>query len=144
VTPGRVESLARFWQERIPFNRGCGFIVTRWDDDGVRMEVDDSVALSNGAGSMHGGVVATLIDTVANAAAIPLDDWTADSQIVTVSMTVHYTGPARGHLVADAACTRRGRSLTSVAVHVHDADGALVAHGIVVVKLSVGAVPDLT
>ena len=144
MTARRAESLARFWQERIPFNRECGFVVTHWDDDRVRMEVDDAVVLSNGVGSIHGGVIATLIDTVANAAAIPLDEWTADSQIVTVSMTVHYTGPARGRLVADAACARRGRSLTSVSVDVHDTDGALVAHGVVVVKVSAGAVPDPT
>jgi uncharacterized protein (TIGR00369 family) len=144
VIDGQAESLARFWQERIPFNRGCGFVVTRWDGAGVRMEVDDADTLSNGAGSMHGGVVATLIDTVANAAAIPIDRWNAGSQIVTVSMTVHYTGPARGHLVADAACARRGRSLTSVSVDVHDAEGSLVAHGVVVVKVSVAEVPDLT
>jgi uncharacterized protein (TIGR00369 family) len=144
VTTRRAESLARFWQERIPFNRECGFVVTQWDDDGVRMEVDDGAALSNGLGSIHGGVIATLIDTVANAAAIPLDDWTADSQIVTVSMTVHYTGAARGHLVADATCARRGRSLTSVQVEVRDTDRALVAHGVVVVKVSAGAVPDPT
>lgn len=144
MTERQAEALARYWQERIPFNRGCGFVVTRWDDDGVRMEVDETDALSNGAGSMHGGVVATLIDTVANAAAIPLDDWTPGSQIVTVSMTVHYTGPARGHLVADATCARRGRSLTSVSVDVHDASGALVAHGVVVVKVSVAVVPAPT
>ena len=135
-------SLARYWQERIPFNRRCGFRVTRWDDDGIRMEVDETDDLSNGAGSVHGGVVATLIDTAANAAAIPVADFVPGSQVVTVSMTVHYTGPARGHLVADAVCTRRGRTLTSVSVDVRDGDGALVAHGIVVVKVSVGAGPD--
>ncbi len=65
-----VEVLVRHWQERIPFNRQCGFVVSRWDEHSVRMEVDDRDELSNGVGSMHGGVVATLIDTAANAAAV--------------------------------------------------------------------------
>lgn len=90
-----VDQLRRHWQERIPFNRLCGFVVSRWDDTGVRMEVDDAEALSNGIGSMHGGVVATLVDTVANAAAITVGDFAAGTQVVTVSMTINYTGPAR-------------------------------------------------
>ena len=142
MTTDRAATLARFWQERIPFNRRCGFAVTHWDDDGVRMEVDETDELSNGAGSMHGGVVATLIDTIANAAAIPVDEFLPGSQVMTVSMTVHYTGPARDHLVADARAARATGALRSVTVDVRDGAGALVAHGIVVVKVSVVASPD--
>ena len=67
-----VDALVRHWQERIPFNRQCGIVVSRWDEHGVRMEVDDHDDLANGVGSMHGGVVATLVDTAANAAAVTL------------------------------------------------------------------------
>ena len=74
------------------------------------MEVDDRDDLANGVGSMHGGVVATLVDTAANAAAVTVGDFAPGTQVVTVSMTVNYTGPARGHLVAEATCTARGRS----------------------------------
>jgi uncharacterized protein (TIGR00369 family) len=138
VSRTKAESFGYHWQERIPFNKLCGFTVTRWDDDGVRMEVDDADALANGVGSMHGGVVATLIDTAANAAAIVVDDFEPDTRVVTVSMTVNYVGPARGHLVADAVCAERGRSLNSVSVDVRGGDGALVARGLVVVKVSAG------
>ena len=89
-----IEELRRHWQERIPFNRLCGFVVSRWDDTGVRMEVDDAEGLANGVGSMHGGVVATLVDTVANAAAITLGDFGPGARVATVSMTVHYNRPA--------------------------------------------------
>ena len=68
------------------------------------MEVDDADDLANGVGSMHGGVVATLVDTVANAAAVTVGEFGRGTQVATVSMTVHYTGPAHGHLVADAMC----------------------------------------
>ena len=131
-----VDALVRHWQERIPFNQRCGFVVSRWDEHGVRMEVDDADGLANGAGAMHGGVVATLVDTVANAAAITVGAFEPGTQVVTVSMTVNYTGPARGHLVADATCTARGRSLCSVRVDVNETSGALVATGLVVVKVS--------
>ena len=131
-----VEQLRRHWQEGIPFNRLCGFVVSRWDDAGVRMEVDDADPLSNGVGSMHGGVVASLVDTVANAAAITVGDFPPGTQVVTVSMTVNYTGPARGHLVADAVCNGRGHTLRSVSVEVSDDRGAPVASGLVVVRVS--------
>jgi uncharacterized protein (TIGR00369 family) len=134
-----IEELRRHWQERIPFNRLCGFVVSRWDDTGVRMEVDDAEGLANGVGSMHGGVVATLVDTVANAAAITLGDFGPGARVATVSMTVHYHGPARGHLVADAVRNGSGRSLRSVRVDVRDDSGTSVATGLVVVKVSAGA-----
>ena len=131
-----IDALVRHWQERIPFNRLCGFRVSRWDEQGVRMEVDDRDDLANGVGSMHGGVVATLVDTVANAAAVTVGTFSAGTQVVTVSMTVNYTGPARGRLVADAVCAAPGRRLRSVNVEVRNADGAAVATGLVVVKVS--------
>jgi uncharacterized protein (TIGR00369 family) len=137
--PARV--LSRFWEERIPFNRRCGITVTRWDDEGVRLEVDETDDLANGVGSIHGGVIATLIDTTANAAAIPLDDFGAGSTVATVSLTVNYLQPARGHLSADASCGRTRGSLRSVTVDVRGAGGELVAHGLVTVKVSVAGVP---
>ena len=137
----RAATLAHWWQEQIPFNRRCHIRVASWDDDGVRMEVDATDELSNGVGSIHGGVVATLVDTAANAAAITVDDFAPGSLVATVSMTVHYVGPARGHLVATAACVRRGGTLRSVTVDVRDDTGTLVAHGVVVVKVSAAAAP---
>jgi acyl-CoA thioesterase len=131
-----VDQLRRHWQERIPFNRLCGFMVSQWDEHGVRMEIDDRDDLANGVGSMHGGVVATLIDTAANAAAVTVDAFAPDTLIATVSMTVNYTGPARGHIVAEATCIARGRRLCSVNVDVRDANGAPIATGLVVVKVS--------
>ena len=141
MTTDRAATLARWWTERIPFNARCGIRVTGWTDEVVQMEVDETDDLSNGVGSIHGGVVATLVDTAANAAAISLDDFPPGSLVATVSMTVHYLGPARGHLVATAECARRDGALRSVVVEVHDDPGKLVAHGVVVVKVSVAASP---
>jgi acyl-coenzyme A thioesterase PaaI-like protein len=73
---------------------------------------------------------------VANAAAIDVDDFPRGSQVATVSLTVNYIGPARGHLVADAVRIGRGRSLQSVRVDVRGDDGEPVASGLVVVKVS--------
>jgi uncharacterized protein (TIGR00369 family) len=138
----RSDTLAHFWSERVPFNRRCGFAVTRWDDEGVRMEFDETDDHLNGAGSLHGGVIASLVDTVANAAAIDVDDFAPGSTVATVAMTVNYVRPARGHVVATAASARGRGAMRSVTVEVHDGSGELVARGLVSVKLSVVAGPD--
>jgi uncharacterized protein (TIGR00369 family) len=142
VSRSRREELTRFWNERIPFNRLCGITITDWDPGRVRMEVDPTDDLSNGVGSVHGGVVAAIIDTAANAAAIPIDDFARGSTAATVSMTVNYVVPARGRLAASAACVKPHGAMRSVAVDVHDATGTLVAHGLVTVRVSVAATRD--
>ena len=87
-------------------------MVSRWDDDGVRMEVDDAEDLANGVGSMHGGVVATLVDTVANAAAITVGepdaryagrDGVDDGELPRRPHTA-VSSPTRCAVVAVAAC----------------------------------------
>lgn len=135
-------ALTRFWEERIPFNRRCGFSVTRWDDEGVVMEVEQTDDLTNGVGSVHGGVVASLVDTAANAAAITPADFGPGSRAATVSITVNYVSPARGHLVAHARRARERGSVHSVTVEVRDDGGELVAQGLVTVKVSAVGAPD--
>ena len=60
--------LRRHWEAKIPFNALCGFRVTSWTPEGVTMEATYEERLGNSLGSMHGGVLATLVDTAASAA----------------------------------------------------------------------------
>ena len=85
---------------------------------------------------MHGGVVATLIDTAANAAAVTVGafapghagrDGVDDGEL-------HRSGPRPHRRRRDVHA--RGRRLCSVDVDVRDANGAPVATGLVVVKVS--------
>ncbi len=127
-------ALRRHWEEKIAFNALCGFRVTRWDADGVTMEVEFAERLSNSLGSLHGGVIATLIDTAANGAVAAQDDYEPRSPMNTVAMSLQYLAAARERVVVEASCTKRGRQLTYVHVSAHNESGTAVAQALVTVS----------
>ena len=135
-TDERRAALRRHWEERIPFNVLCGFRVTRWDADGVTMEATYEERLGNSLGSLHGGVLATLIDTAANGAVAAGDDYVAGSSMATVDLSMQYIASVSDRVVVNATCTRRGRQLTFVDVTAVGPDGQLVARGLVTVRVS--------
>jgi uncharacterized protein (TIGR00369 family) len=76
-------------------------------------------------GVVHAGVVATLADHTAGAAAGTL---MAASQIVLTSeLGLHLLRPARGRLACRATVLKPGRTLSVVEAEVTDPDGVLVA-----------------
>jgi uncharacterized protein (TIGR00369 family) len=137
-TDQRRAALRRHWEERIPFNVLCGFRVTRWSTDGVTMEVDYEERLGNSQGSLHGGVLATLVDTAANGAVAAGDDYTTDSSVATVDLSMQYVAAVRDRVVVHATCTRRGRRLAFVDVTAVGPDGDLLARALVTVKVTRG------
>ena len=92
----------------------------------LAMEMDNGPHLVNARGALHGGLVATLIDTVAGCAA--LAGSTSVQGFATADMTIHYlapivTGPAR----AQATVLRRGGRSVVVRVEVYDVGGGALA-----------------
>jgi uncharacterized protein (TIGR00369 family) len=86
--------------------------------------------------TVHGGAIASLIDTAAMVAA--WSDVAVPERLrgTTVGMTVSYLAAANGEdLHATARVLRRGRSLVYLDVEVHGAAGGLVAKGLVTYKI---------
>ena len=85
---------------------------------------------------VHGGAIASLIDTAALVAA-----WSGVAVVEklrgsTVSLTVDYLAPANNEdIQATATVLRRGASLVFLDVVVRTASGALVAKGLVTYKI---------
>ena len=79
-------------------------------------------------GIVHGGVLATLIDTATFwAGYLRLPQGTG---LVNVDLKLNYLKPANaGALRAQGRCLRAGRQLSYAEAHVYDAAGDLVAHG---------------
>lgn len=77
---------------------------------------------------VHGGVIATLIDTATFwAAFLRLPN---DTGLVNVDLKLNYLqSVAEGKLTAKGVCIRPGRSISYAEARVFDADGGLVAHG---------------
>jgi uncharacterized protein (TIGR00369 family) len=79
-------------------------------------------------GIVHGGVLATRIDTATFwAAFLRLPD---SDGLVNIDLKLNYLKPVvDGTLTATGRCLRAGRSLSYAEASVTDADGNLVAHG---------------
>ena len=100
-------------------------------DDGGRSVVtlDARTEHATRHGTVHGGAVATLIDTAMGAAVFSAFD--GQEAPVTVEMKVTYLEPAPlGTLTATAEVRRAGKRITIVETEVVSEAGDVVAHGI--------------
>lgn len=85
---------------------------------------------------VHGGAIASLIDTAAMVAAWSDAEVTANPRGTTVNLTVAYLSAAdKEDLQAIARVLRRGRSLIYLDVEVSSASGNAIAKGLVTYKL---------
>lgn len=79
-------------------------------------------------GIVHGGVLATLIDTStfwASFMRLP-----PEAGLVNIDLKLNYLQPASlGRLSAVGRCVRPGRTISYAEAHVYDEQGALLAHG---------------
>lgn len=66
--------------------------------------------------TVHGGAIATLLDTAAMAAAWCVDELPASLRGATAALTVTYLAPAVGEVVATARVLARGRTLVTLDV----------------------------
>jgi acyl-CoA thioesterase len=86
-------------------------------------------------GVVHGGIIASLADTVGALAAYPL--LPRKTRLATVEMKINYLEPVdRGKIVAEAKLLRLGRSLAVVQCEVQGADGTLAAIALITYAIS--------
>ncbi|MEM6681402.1 MAG: PaaI family thioesterase [Pseudomonadota bacterium] len=92
----------------------------------LKMPLTDKIERMAGSRQMHGGALASLIDT-AGCFALVMDQMTA---VPTINFRVDYLRPAIGGAVlADAVVRRTGRTVGVVDVDVTAENGALLALG---------------
>ncbi|WP_396043710.1 PaaI family thioesterase [Aeromicrobium sp. UC242_57] len=115
----------------MPFNAKCGFTVEAWAADAVTMRGPFLDENTNGAGTMHGGFISSLIDSVATAVVIAGAERGDRRNPVTTSLTVHYLGAASSAVLATATCSRRGKAMCFVDIAVTDETGRPIATAMV-------------
>lgn len=126
----------REWFDISPFGKELGLRLTRLDADLVEMVMPFRPELATLGDVVHGGAIATLLDTAATVAAWSNAETAVDARGATASMTVNYVAAARGSdLTATARVVRRGRSLVFCDVDVTDKTGTLVAKGLVTYRI---------
>jgi uncharacterized protein (TIGR00369 family) len=103
-----------------------GIELARCDADGAVVELIADERHLNGHGTVHGGAIATLVDTAMGAAVLR-----DDNAPVTIEMKVTYLEPGRpGRLRAVAQVRKRGKRIMIAEVDVTDDEGTAIAHGI--------------
>src|SRR4051812_2259287 len=127
--PTRNE-LIRAFLPASPFAQQLRLELERLDADGAELRLPYDQALATFGDTVHGGAIASLIDTAGMTAAWGDETPVEQAAGATVSMAVDYVAAARGSdLLAKARVVRRGRSLCFVLVEVADDDGRVVATG---------------
>jgi acyl-CoA thioesterase len=123
-----MEPSPRDYGNRIPLLQTLGIQLTEIGDRHAVMEVDVSDSHRNYYGGAHGGLIATLVDTVCF---FPRPLIPAGRTLTTMNLAVSYIRPAQvgDHLVSRCELLHLGRSIASLVVRVTDSGGRLVAHG---------------
>jgi uncharacterized protein (TIGR00369 family) len=121
----RVESAFR----KIPFVALLGIQLDAVEPGFASLSLNVRDELRRDSGVVHGGAIATLIDTAAAFAVIPLLG--EDEYSVTVDLTISYLRPLiDGTAKASARVLRQGSRLIFLSVEVHDESASLAATGL--------------
>jgi len=97
-------------------------------DGSARIVLDVAARHLNRNGSLHGGIVAMLLDSAAGYAVSRRLSAAGGAPVVTVTLTTQYLAPAReGRVVATGRCAGGGRKLLCSDAELRDAAGALLA-----------------
>lgn len=129
ITPEREHQIRKRLLESNPFPRMLGFEIDSLGEGFARLGVEVRPDLLQLQGVMHGGAIASLIDT-AVAIAISTDSQAGD-RFTTVEMKVNYLAPIRGGRIrADARLVRNGRRIIVAECDVYDSEDRLAAKGL--------------
>ena len=137
LPPEAAERWAHFplWEQPVNFAAHLGFVVEELRQDYARLRLPARQEMNQPAGIMHGGAIASLIDTTV----VPAVGWAVEggTNFVTISMDVQYMSAVAGE---DAVCEgwieKRGRSIAFCRAEVRGADsGRLCATSSLVYKV---------
>ena len=121
--------------DRTYFPKLVGLVVEELRTDYARMRLPYRPELDQPAGVVHGGAIATLIDTVV---VPPVGAaYKAGWLYLTVGMNISYLGAVAGEdAIAEGWVRQRGKSLVFCEAEVRTASGRLAATGTLTYKVS--------
>jgi len=125
LTGAEQERLRGLFQ-RVRYAKLLGIEFDEATRGAVKMHVDAREDLRQVSDVLHGGSIASLVDTAAAFAVITMLE--PDQRATTSDLTIHYLRPvSSGSVAAEARVLRSGRRLSVVTVNVFDNAQALVA-----------------
>lgn len=127
-------ALMRDFVPSSPFAALLGISVVELARDRAVLALPDRPELATMGTTVHGGALATLLDTAAMAAAWCTEQLPESLRGATSALTVTYLAPAVGAVRAEATVLARGRTLVTVDAAA-DCDGKPVARALVTYKI---------
>ncbi|MBI3654507.1 MAG: PaaI family thioesterase [Acidobacteria bacterium] len=128
ITPD-IEAKIRERFQTNHFPRLLGIEIDSIDDSTARLSVEVTEKLLQLAGVMHGGAIATLIDTAVAMAIVSVSE--PHAKFTTVELKVNYLRPLKeGRIVAEARLIQNGRRIIVAECDVFDPQGKLAAKGL--------------
>ncbi len=129
LDPATAEAWAFFphWDDKTYFVNVLGLEVEELRTDYARMTMPYAEQNLQAAGIIHGGAIATLIDTVvvpAIGSGLPQGSlWS------TIELHTQYHRPLTGDAIAEGWIVKKGKSVVFTRAEVVDTDGRLIASG---------------
>src|SRR6266481_2873381 len=125
LDPARV-ARARAAFASVPYAKLIGMELGEVSSGAVSIHLEVRDELRQNQGVVHGGAIASLIDTAAAFAVLTQIE--INERVTTTDLTIHYLRPAiSGRLTARARIVRSGRRLTVLSVEVTNNQEILVA-----------------
>ncbi len=114
---------------RVAYARFLGMRLVEAERGAATVALELREELSRHEGLMHGGALASLLDTASAFAVLSLLE--PDERTVTVDLTIHYLRPVlSGEVSARARVLRKGRRIATLAIEATNSSGALAATAI--------------
>src|SRR6266850_4020500 len=125
---------ARQYQKKIPFVSHLKILTEELGEGSARLSLPVEPHLKNSLGTVHGGVIMSLLDVALCTAARTLHP---DSiGIITIDLSTSFIGGGKGaRLLADSRVLRDGKSMIFVEAEAKNEDGSLVAKAIATVRV---------
>jgi uncharacterized protein (TIGR00369 family) len=125
---------------RSPYGGLLGLELVDVAEDCVRLRLPYRTEVTTEGETVHGGVIAGLVDVAATATFWASQKVTPGSRGTTIGSSINFVSAARGtDLVATAKVRRRGREISTGEVTVCNSEGREVAVALVTYKLSPAA-----
>jgi uncharacterized protein (TIGR00369 family) len=124
----------RDYQKKIPFVAHLKVLTEALGQGTARLSLPIEAHLTNSLGTVHGGVIMSLLDVALCTAARTLHPDSVG--VVTIDMSTSFIGGGSGQrLLAEARVMRDARTMSFVEAEAKNEDGSLVAKAIATVRV---------
>ncbi|MFX1569832.1 MAG: PaaI family thioesterase [Promethearchaeota archaeon] len=122
-----MNNLIKFLYEKIPYYSTLGFELQEIADGKAIFEIEIREELTQN-GMIHGGVLASLVDSTCGCAALSLI--LPDGYITTIDLQVEFLkSVTEGRLIAKAKCLKSGKNIFFCKAKVWNEKGELICTG---------------